>query len=128
MYTSSQGLDGAVVTSGTFIVDALALYSILLVGDSEGCLCCLEENMEWGSVWDGPAIAASEGNVTKPKCHCSFLLATLLFGVFTDPKEVVESNVDEVCPCLVLVFVAPLFACSGQEVCCEGDRDCQLWC
>ena len=99
--TSGQGFDGTVLSLCALNMNALTFDSILLVENSQGCFGGIEKLMQGSRV-------GNEASPGIPKSHISDsegLSATFGrgVGVFSNPQEKVESDVDEVSSGLAFV-------------------------
>ena len=90
-----KGFDRAVGGACAFLMDTLAFDTIFLVGHSNGGLCSIEECSQGGSVGDESAVGPSESDVLDPEGDCVGFGGSRS-GVFTNPEQVVERNVDEI--------------------------------
>ena len=127
VHTACQGLDRTVDGASAIIVDALALDAIFLVRDAHGGFYSSQQGAEWGSVWDLAALFVTEGDVTDSKGLGATALNSVM-GVFSNPKQVVEGNVDEISNSLLLgiAVVLCVVAVVLENGFCDGYRDCKL--
>lgn len=125
-----KGLDRAIDCASAVIVDALTFDATLLVWNSHGCFCGCKEKFQRGFIGDEVAGGITEGHILDPERDCPFAFVAG-FGIFSNPEEIVESNIDQVSNGFTL-GAGPTGLGPGavvHENCfSDGDGDCQLGC
>ena len=83
---------------GASLVNTLAFLAVLLIGDSDGGLSCVEEIRQGSCVGYESAAGVAESDIHDSKRNCLDFVAAWS-GVFSHSQQIVECDVGEVSNC-----------------------------